>query len=800
MYQFDGKISGSFDVAQTKAITDKHTELMPIHLVYGLSKNPSAKSAKHLKANAKAIDEALGKIASFASDFDPKQIKPSSSLITWLSAANAKSTQDGRETITENDLITTASGDIASYFSTLSFGDGSKGDTIEMPDFLINLNELAKLGKLDPVIGRTSEIRSALEILGRRSKNNPVLIGDAGVGKTAVVEGLAGMIESGDIPEALIGHSIYSLNLGSLMAGTKYRGEFEERLQTLLKFMKQEAGKAILFIDEIHMIIGAGKTDGAMDAANLLKPALARGELKCIGATTQDEYQKYILADSALDRRFRPISIDEPSEEDSIEILLGLKDKFEAHHGVSISNEAIYNAVFWSKQYIQNRNLPDKAIDLIDEAASAKKFSIEAMPSELISLEAELRSKRTLAKTDKADLTLENEISDLEQKFVDQKNAWQKEVENLKAVSELKKAIDSLKFEQERAEKSGDFEKASQIKYSRIPALVEQLSSSEASIDLTKFDVAGVLSRQTGIPKEKILSSEQEKILRLDAFLKEKVFGQDQATTEIAETLVASHAGLSDPSRPLASFLLKGPSGVGKTETAKALSQFFFDTDDQIIRIDLSEYSEKHSVAKLIGAPAGYVGYDEGGILTEAVRRKPYAIILFDEIEKAHEDFADILLQVLDDGRLTDNKGRTVSFKNTMILLTTNSTNLERDFKPEVLGRLDGILTYKSLDKSIMDRLIDKEIKNLNKKLKQKHLEVTLSPELKELVSIGGFDEKYGARPLRSYFQKVVIRPLSHRLLSGELGISDKENEKGITKYSLKIKEGTKDTVEFLKA
>lgn len=794
MFNLNSKISGSFDIAQTKAITERHTELKPLHLVYGLAKNPNAKTHKFAKDKIAQMEEKMSKFPSFAENFDPKQVRPSSELIAWLSASNALATEAGKSEVSEDELIKSAPKEMLPYFSNLTF-EGGDGTQTEVPDFLVNLNELAGLGKLDPVIGRTTEIRAALEILGRRSKNNPILVGDAGVGKTAVVEGLAGLIESGDIPDTLIGQTIYSLNLGSLMAGTKYRGEFEERIQNLLSFMKEQAGKSILFIDEIHMLIGAGKTDGAMDAANLLKPALARGEIKCIGATTQDEYQKYILSDSALDRRFRPITISEPSAEDTIEILLGLKDKFEAHHGISISNEAIYNAVFWSQQYVQHRNLPDKAIDLIDEATSAKKFSVEAMPAELVSLEAELRAKRTLFLTDEGNQALKAEIDQLTSNLDTQKDLWKKEVEKLQQVSSLKKTLDNLHFEQQKAEKEGDFEKASQIKYSQIPVLEEQITQSNASIDLTKEDVADVLSRQTGIPKKKILSSEQEKILKLEQFLKDNVFGQDEAIHEISETLIASHAGLSDPTRPLASFMLAGPSGVGKTETAKALSRFFFSNEDQVIRIDLSEYSEKHSVAKLIGAPAGYVGYDEGGVLTEAVRRQPYAIILFDEIEKAHEDFADILLQVLDDGRLTDNKGRTVSFRNTMILLTTNSKDFQKDFKPEVIGRLDGILQYNSLDKSIMTQLIEKELKTLNKRLTSKHVRISLEKDVVELLAAGGFDQAYGARPLRSFFQKTIIRPLSRKLLQGDLGISELAGS--MKEVKLGIKPNTKDVIEI---
>ena len=449
--------------------------------------------------------------------------------------------------------------------------------------------------------------------------------------------------------------------------------------------------------------------------------------------------------------------------------------------------------MFWSKQYIQHRNLPDKAIDLIDEATSAKKFSIEAMPAELITMEADLRSKKTLALTEKNNEELNQEIETLSTKLDQQKEFWLKEVSNLKEVASLKKTLDSLQFAQQKAEKEGNFEQASQIKYSQIPAVKSQIDSSNVSFDLTKEDVADVLSRQSGIPKEKILSSEQERILQLENYLNRSVYGQKDAIHEIADTLIASHAGLSDPTRPLASFMLSGPSGVGKTETAKTLSRFFFNADDQVIRIDLSEYSEKHSVAKLIGAPAGYVGYDEGGILTEAVRKKPYAIILFDEIEKAHEDFADILLQILDDGRLTDNKGRTVSFRNTMIFLTTNSKSISQDFKPEVIGRLDGVLNYNKLDPAIMTQLVEKELNLLGQRIKSKGLDISLSEEVIDLLSKGGFDDKYGARPLRAYFQKLIVRPLSKLLVAGEL--TEKNNSNTI--YA-KLKQGTADVVEFM--
>lgn len=656
MNKFDGVVAGALDIAQTKALDLKNPELEPIHVFYGLLRNPISISSKSLALELmSAVEADIEKLPRLKQDnYGPQDIKTSGQCMKWLTKASAKSTEEGRGEITEPDLLLTVGDVLKSYAKRISQLSLEQTAQNNVPDFLINLNQMALDGKLDPVIGRETEIRSVLEILGRRRKNNPVLVGEAGVGKTAVVEGLAGLIVTGDVPSAMKDKIVYALDMGQLMAGTKFRGEFEERMQKLLAFIKEKAGQAILFIDELHQLVGAGKTEGAMDAANLLKPALARGELKCIGATTQDEFQKYILKDPALERRFRPVPIGEPSPEDTIQILMGLKDKFEAHHGINISDAAIYNAVFWSEQYITTKQLPDKAIDLIDEASAARKFSVEAMPASLVALEADIRAKLTLAKTDKADPAMEKDIAVLQAKLSEQKRAWEEKVIKLKKVGELRLDLERAKFELEKAQKSGHYEEASKIKYSKIPDLEKQIIALDISQELSPEDVADVLSRHTGIPVEKILSTEQEKILSLESFLKARVFGQEASLHEISETLVTSHAGLTSPTRPLGSFLLKGPSGVGKTETAKALSEFFIGNPDELIRLDLSEYSEKHSVAKLIGAPAGYIGYDEGGGLTEAVRRRPYSVILFDEIEKAHPDFADILLQILDDGRLTD--------------------------------------------------------------------------------------------------------------------------------------------------
>lgn len=769
MNKFDSIVTGALDIAQAHALKKKNSELDALHLAYGLISNPSSFSARALKKYKKEIEtkiDALPTVGSISMD----NLRPSGKFSEWLTLASGHVAQNGRQEVNEKDLLKFMPQILTHLnidYNNLSLETENEDE--EVPSFLVNLNEMAEQGKLDPVIGRTKEIRAVMEILGRRGKNNPVLVGPAGVGKTAIVEGLAEAIVKGRVPDVLEGKTVYSLDMGSLMAGTKYRGEFEERLQKLLKYIKNHAADSILFIDEMHQLVGAGKTDGAMDAANLLKPALARGELNCIGATTNEEYQKYILGDSALDRRFRAVPVNEPSKEDAIEILMGLKEKLEIHHGIKISDDAIFNSVFLSDQYITDKNLPDKAIDLVDEAASALKLSAEAMPAKLVELQGEIRSKKIYAQVGNTTEKEKKEIEDLESRFNEGKAQWEQEVLALKRVSELKNQMDRLKFELDQAERKADYEEASKIKYSLMPEVQAKLNESTHDWVLGKKHIAAVISRQKGIPVEKILKSKQDNILKLEEHLKSRVFGQDSALHEITETLITSHAGLSDESRPLGSFLLKGPSGVGKTETAKALSEFLFDSERNLIRFDLSEYSEKHSVSKLIGAPAGYVGYDEGGVLTEAVRNHPYSVLLFDEIEKAHYDFSDILLQILDDGRLTDNKGRTIDFKNTIILLTTNSKNIEEDFKPEVLGRLDAVLEFHSLDDSIMKNLIDKQIRLLNKRLEAKKLQVSLDSQSFEEIAKRGYDPRFGARPLQSVFNKLVTRPLSKQLLTGNL-------------------------------
>lgn len=768
MNKFDQVVLGSLDIAQSEALKRKNTELTPEHLLLGLVLNKSSYASKAMKENLKEVESLLNNLPKTTGQLSIENIRTSSKLQEWITVASGDSVQQGKQEVSEKHLLKF----LPQFFPTLKvdynkFADAA--EEVEVPSFLINLNEMAEKGKLDPVIGRTKEIRSVIEILGRRAKNNPVLVGPAGVGKTAIVEGLAEQIVKGNVPDVLRGKTVYSLEMGSLMAGTKYRGDFEERIQNLLKFVKSKSGEVVLFIDEIHQLVGAGRTDGAMDAANLLKPALARGELHCIGATTFDEYQKYILNDAALERRFRSVPVNEPSKEDSVEILMGVRSKMEAHHGIKISDEAVYNAVFLSDQYITDKNLPDKAIDLLDEASSALKLAAEAMPAALVELEGELRSKKIYAQMERDNEDLKKEITDLESKFKEGKAAWEKEVSSLKKVSEIKSRIDRLTFDLETAQRSGNYEEASKIKYMLIPQTEKELESLQHEWILGKKHIAQVISRQTGIPVEKILKSKQDSILHIEDFLNKRVFGQEEAVHEIAETLIASYAGLADESRPLGSFLLLGPTGVGKTETAKALTQYLFDNEDNIVRFDLSEFSEKHSVAKLIGAPAGYVGYEEGGVLTEAIRRKPYSVVLFDEIEKAHPDFADILLQILDDGRLTDNKGRTVNFKNTIVMMTSNSKNPKEDFKPEVIGRIDSVLTYHGLDKRVMRQLVDKQLRLLNERLKSKKVLLKLDKKAYETLEDQGFDFQYGARPLNGVFQRLVIRPLSKKILEGNL-------------------------------
>ncbi len=661
-----------------------------------------------------------------------------------------------------------------------------------------DLVALARAQKLDPVIGRDSEIRNVIRILSRKTKNNPCLIGEPGVGKTAIAEGLALRIVRGDVPEGLKNCTIFSLDMGSLVAGAKYRGEFEERLKAVLQEVKKSDGKIILFIDEIHTIVGAGKTDGAMDAGNLLKPMLARGELHCIGATTLNEYRKYIEKDQALERRFQPVMVDEPSVEDTISILRGLKERYEVYHGVKISDNALITAATLSHRYISDRFLPDKAIDLIDEACSMIKTEMESMPTELDEISRkimQLEIEETALSKENDEISkerlkdIQKEKAELKTKFDAMMAKWKNEKESIGKVQKLREEIEQTNAKIEQAERQYDLNKVAELKYGKLPELQKQLEKEEEISEKSKEDgllrnkvteeeITKIISRWTGIPVSKLQEGEREKLLHLDDILHKRVIGQNEAVEKVAEAIIRSRAGIGDPSRPIGSFLFLGPTGVGKTELAKALAESLFDDEKNIVRIDMTEYMEKYSVSRLIGAPPGYVGYDEGGQLTEAVRRKPYSVVLFDEIEKAHPDVFNILLQVLDDGRITDSQGRTVDFKNTIIILTSNLGSeyildgiepngeiskeaqdkvnmlLKQSFRPEFLNRLDEIVFYKPLKKEEVSKILDLLILDLEKRLEDKHIRLNLTESAKNYLIDNGYDEAYGARPLKRFVQK----------------------------------------------
>ena len=851
--QMTQKTREALQAAQRIAVEYSNNAVEQEHLLAALAQQqdgliPQMLQTLGVDANAFA-NAALQKVEALprvtGSGRDPEKIYISGDLDRALNAAEQQAKQMKDEYISvehvflgilqrpgkdASEIFKTFGITTEKFMQTLSTVRGNQRVTSDNPEDTYNalkkygqdLVEMARANKLDPVIGRDSEIRNVIRILSRKRKNNPVLIGEAGVGKTAIAEGLAQRIVRGDVPENLKDRTVFSLDMGALVAGAKYRGEFEERLKSVLNEVKKSEGKIILFIDELHTIVGAGKTDGAMDAGNLLKPMLARGELHCIGATTLDEYREYIEKDPALERRFQPVMVNEPTVEDTISILRGLKERYEVYHGVKIQDAALIAAATLSDRYITDRFLPDKAIDLVDEACAMVKTELDSMPAELdemnhritqLQIEEASLKKETDELSKQRLVALEKEMAELRDSFNSKKAQWENEKNAVNKVQSLRAEVESTKAEIEKATRTGDYAKAGELQYGKLPTLQKQLEEEQKIAEerkessllrdrVTDDEIARIVARWTGIPVSKLVEGEREKLLRLPDTLHQRVIGQDEAVQKVSDAILRSRAGIANPNRPIGSFLFLGPTGVGKTELAKALAQALFDDEKNMVRIDMTEYMEKFSVSRLIGAPPGYVGYEEGGQLTEAVRRHPYSVVLFDEVEKAHPDVFNILLQVLDDGRITDSQGRTVDFKNTVIILTSNLGSdliledleksrangknelsdeaksaidqlLKRQFRPEFLNRLDDIVYYKSLTKQEIGSIVDLMLADLRKRLADKQLNLVVTDAAKDAIIDGGYDPIYGARPLRRYIQAHVETMIAKEIIGGTHAAGD---------------------------